>query len=78
MITNAERDHVKKLKQWAQDTRRAFKNLRDGPVGRLLQKLKPEVQPDEALFDNLDWLIRIIEREANLQSKRILQGKEVK
>ena len=71
MITNAERDHVKALKEWC-------KQLRAAPEHPFVQKIKmllPEA--DKRVNDiagNIEWLIAIVERESDLQIKRRLRG----
>lgn len=40
MITNAERDHIRELKQWFATVRVAHTKAQSGPFGKLLRRLE--------------------------------------
>lgn len=63
MISRAERQHLTELKQWCVDARAALEQIQRSPVGVLLNKLPGGSAT--TVFDNMDWLIALIEREAN-------------
>jgi hypothetical protein len=71
MITNAERDHLKVLKHWAQETRRVFEEAKTGPFAKLLERLS-SVETVTRLLDNVDWLVAVLERESLIQAKKNL------
>lgn len=73
MISNTEIDYVKKLKAWSKACRDGMKAQEDSRLGQLLRKAMPSVVAESLqMFDSLDYLIAIIEREHTTQSVKRL------
>jgi hypothetical protein len=80
MISKAERQHIVALKNWSHDTRAALRDFMAGPMGVILKKTlasKSDMLGSEVVFDNVDWLIALIERESHTAGvKGILKAVE--
>jgi hypothetical protein len=73
MISKAERAHIQVLKQWSIDARAALRKVQeDAVLGKLLKKILPTTKDQETVFDNVDWLITLIERESHTQGVKNL------
>lgn len=73
MISKAERQHLVALKQWSVDGRAGLHTMREHAViGNLLKKLAPDHIKADTVFDNIDWLIALIEREEHRYGVRAL------
>lgn len=71
MISKAERQHILSLKQWSSQSREDLHKALEGPYGKILAKLAPEGQQmAHVVFDNVDWLIALIERESHAAAVR--------
>lgn len=71
MISRAERQHVVTLKKWSVESRAAFRKVNEGPIGKLFAKIS-EGQNPEVIYDNIDWLIALIERESHTAGVKAL------
>lgn len=71
MISKVEREHIQKLKQWSAESREALREIQNHPIVSVLLK---KVQPigAETVFDNVDWLIALMERELHTQDVKNL------
>ena len=68
MISKAERQHVIAIKEWSSKSRSELKQLQaDSTFGQLLRSILPDTKA-EAVFDNVDWLVTLIEREEHRYS----------
>jgi hypothetical protein len=78
MISKAEREHIQKLKRWSADSRAALRTVKEDPImGGLLKKILPTTSDQESVFDNVDWLIALMERELHTQGvKNLLKAVE--
>jgi hypothetical protein len=71
MISNAELEHTRAVKQWSQHARKVFNELMTSEplINKLLSKLRAHDPSKDVMriHDNIDWLIALIEREAHTQ-----------
>lgn len=75
MISKAERQHLVILKQWSKDSRDAVRSMNDNPVIKKVLERVPEYSRNlEQVFENVDWLISLIEREEHRYGVRALTG----
>lgn len=75
MINNAELDYVRQMKQWSIDARKAVNAVADDKFMALIRKLRPAGATDLTLvYDHIDWMIALIEREAQTQRVRHLSS----
>ena len=76
MISKAEREHIQKIKQWSAARRKGLAEVKEHPlIGPLLKKLAPnQPEPLTVVFDNVDWLIALMERELHTQGVKNLLG----
>jgi hypothetical protein len=78
MISKEERQHILKIKEWSIESRKALLEAMSGKLGELLRKVnKVSGAEPSVVFDNIDWLIKIIERESHTAGvKGILKAVE--
>jgi len=78
MITNAERDHLCALRTWSQKTRKSLNTAHGNPLlERFLSSIEKKTGTERTrVLDNVDWLIAVLERKADLQVKKRLRGDE--
>lgn len=74
MISKAELEHILELKTWSTDVRAKLRELQESnnTLGRILQKATNGQRMNEAMFDNVDWLIALIERELHTAGVKAL------
>jgi hypothetical protein len=74
MISKAEREHILVLKRWSIDARAALRavQLEQPLLGKLITKIMPTTAEQETIFDNVDWLIALMERELHTQGVKSL------
>ena len=74
MISKAEREHIQKLKRWSIDARAALRTIQQEQplLGKLITKIMPTTAEQETVFDNVDWLITLMERELHTQGVKSL------
>ena len=74
MISKAERGHIQVLKKWSIDARAALRTIQQEQplLGKLVRKIMPTTAEQEAVFDNVDWLIALMERELHTQGVKSL------
>ena len=73
MISREERQHLVQLKEWSVKGRENLRELHAHPVGNLLRKIMSD-KDSEKVFDNVDWLIALIEREEHRYGVKALTG----
>lgn len=61
-MTNDEREHLKKLKEWHEAAKAAHAELKKSPHWALLEKVMKGNSAD-VLLANIDWLISTLERD---------------
>lgn len=68
-MTNEERRHLQTIKEWNSNLRKAWNDLASSPFWPVLKRLNPNVE-GERLFDNIDWMISIIEQQDRILRHR--------
>lgn len=71
MISREERQHLVTLKEWSIQGRAALRDLHSKPIGNLLRRIMSDKE-SEVVYDNIDWLIALIEREEHRYGVRAL------
>jgi hypothetical protein len=67
--------HVRKIKEWLEASKSAAERMKEMKfMARLRQLLPSAGQELDLVYDNLDWLLKIVEREYLTQRVKALSG----